>query len=120
MDFNKLKWYIFPFNFNDVSIFGADPTDVQREREDDQYISSMKAYIRLYRLTRKMGILKPKIDEKGWYAFYLDPTRFKAYTWNEIQPIALDILWKWFEDKDYKAESDYETKRRWRSPATGL
>lgn len=105
-----------PFNLNDVMIFGADPTDERREREDDHYVYNMKAYVMIYQLGRRIGIKGPVVDEDGWYQYYLEASRFKAYSWKEIQPIALDILWKWFEDKSYKVESDYEAKKRWNPP----
>lgn len=116
MHFNKLNWFIFPFNYSDVAIFGADPIEERREREDDHYVYSAKVYVRLYQLGRKLGVKGVEVDEEGWYEAYLERSRFRAYTWKEIQPIALDILWKWFENPDYRPAKDYEAKSRWSPP----
>lgn len=96
MDFEKLTWYIIPYNICDVVISGADTSDIKREIDDDRYIYQAKAYVRLFNLSRRDGVSGPVFDEKGHYHSFLNPNKLHGYTWKDIQSIAIDILFEWF------------------------
>lgn len=103
MDFDKLTWYIFPYNMGDVRIVGADPSDARREQDDDRYWHEARVYAGIFELSKRNGIAGPFIDDKGWYEYYLDPYKFHGYTLKEIQPIAIEILFYWFShDKSWQ------------------
>lgn len=115
MDLNRLKWYIMPYNMGDFKIVGADPGDTRRELEDggDFYIYGTKVYVVLVELSR--GLKKEvggKVLDKGYYETYLETHKFHAYTWEEVQPIAIDLLFKWYENgKSLRPEEHYKVKR---------
>lgn len=113
MDFEKLTWYIIPYNMGDVEIAGADPNDVKRELEDERYIYQARAYVYLFDLSKRDDISGPIADEKGYYHYFLDPNKLHGYTWKEIQPIAIDILFEWFaNDKKWiSSESKYKVRK---------
>jgi hypothetical protein len=110
MDFNKLDWYIIPYNMTDVRILGADSSDVRKEREEDRIIFNAKAYVRLYDLSKRLGVHFPKVTEKGWYELYLEPHRYKKYTWEGIQKVSLKILFEWFSKSGFRVDDKYKAK----------
>lgn len=103
-----------PFNMGDFKIVGADPDDTNFELEDggDFYISGAKVYVVLLELSRGHKLERSgKIIEKGYHETFLETPKFQEYTWKEIQPIAIDLLFKWYENgrklqpgKYYKAK----------------
>jgi hypothetical protein len=103
-----------PYNMGDFKIVGADPSDTQRELEDggDFYIYGAKVYVTLVELSRGLKReVAAKVDEKGYYETYLESYKYKAYTWEEIQPIAIDLLFKWYENgKQLRPEKHYKVK----------
>lgn len=116
MDFEKLGWYIIPYNMGDFKIVGADSSDTQRELEDggDFFIYNTKVYVVLLNLSK--GLRKREaaiVDDKGYYESHFESYKFKKYTWKEIQPIAIDLMYKWYENNnDLRPSEYYKVKQR--------
>lgn len=114
MNLENLTWYIMPYNMGDFRIVGADPNDTRRELEDggDFYIYGAKVYVVLADLSKRMGIrASADVLERPYYETYLEPYKFYGYTWKNIRPIAIDLIFKWFENgRELRPEKFYKVK----------
>jgi hypothetical protein len=116
MELNELTWYIVPYNRFDVRILGADPTDTKKELEIEDgcefYLYIARVHFILLDLSDKLKNSGPEEIKYVYYEPYLEPHKYKKYSWEEIKKISIDILFNWHEKRSsYNVRENYKTKR---------